>query len=71
MSKLLEEVVEVVPSFSEIVEECEILNSFYIESRYPPEMPDYTKEDILKALHAAEKVRNLFQKVVLGGEEKE
>lgn len=46
------------------VAECELLNSFYLESRYPPEIPDYTKEDILTALHAAEKVRSLLKTVV-------
>ncbi len=65
LQKLYKEVVKYFPKLEGIKEECKLLNSFYIESRYPPDIPDYTKEDILKTLHAAEKVRDYFHNTIL------
>lgn len=72
LQKLLNEVAKYYPNFVNFENECKILSAFYIESRYPPNVPDYTREDILVAFSAAEKVRNFFrEKVVIGEEEKE
>jgi HEPN domain-containing protein len=44
-------------AFSEIEEECNFLNRFYIDTRYPVHWPaNYRKEDALKAQTAAKKI---------------
>ncbi len=72
LQKLLKMVIKLFPDFQIFEKECLLLNSFYIESRYPPDIPNYTKVQILIAFKAAERFRNFFrEKVVIGEEEKE
>lgn len=66
LQKLLNEASKINPEFVNFKIECQTLNGFYVESRYPPDIPDYTKDEILTALHAAENVRNFFKKNILG-----
>jgi HEPN domain-containing protein len=45
------------PEFKELKEECILLNTAYIETRYPVHWPtQYTKETAVEAHHAASKI---------------
>jgi len=44
LPKLLDECVKINPSLEKLRDACELLAGFYIESRYPPDIPDYTKK---------------------------
>lgn len=57
LSLLLDECVKINPDLELIRDACETLSGFYIETRYPPDIPDYTKEDIEKAFEAAKQVK--------------
>lgn len=55
------------PALSSLNNECEFLNTFYIETRYPVHWPtDYTKERALQAKQStqkiAESIKNLLAK---------
>lgn len=55
--KLLNECKKISPDFSVLEEECVLLNEYYIETRYPLDMPvDYSKREARKALAAAEHI---------------
>lgn len=43
-------------NFSQLEKDLEMLNAYYIETRYAPEPIDYTKEQAKEALEAAQKV---------------
>jgi HEPN domain-containing protein len=46
-------------SLQALIDDCRILNRFYIDTRYPVHWPsNYTKEEALKAKTAAEHIRN-------------
>lgn len=50
-------------SFEALGEECEYLNTFYVESRYPVHWPtDFSRTEAQKAAQAAEKIRSLVKK---------
>ena len=65
LPKLLDECIRFAPKLEELRDACELLSGFYIEVRYPPDIPDYTKEEIEEAFAAAtlvrEKIRSLTQ----------
>ena len=47
------------PSLQVLVDDCRMLNRFYIDTRYPVHWPsNYTKEEALKAKTAAEHIRD-------------
>lgn len=43
---------------------CELLTGFYVETRYPPDIPDYTQEEIKDAFEKAKLVKEAIQTVV-------
>lgn len=46
-----------------IKKEATVLNRYYIETRYPVEIPqEYSKKEIQKALDIAEKIFQLIEK---------
>ncbi|MBU0630951.1 MAG: HEPN domain-containing protein [Candidatus Margulisbacteria bacterium] len=54
------------PTFSNILEETRILNTFYIDTRYPVHWPaEVSKEEALKALEAARKIKEFVEKLLL------
>lgn len=65
LPKLLDECIKFAPELEELRDACELLSGFYVEVRYPPDIPDYTKEEIEEAFAAAtlvrEKIRSLTQ----------
>lgn len=55
--KLLNECKKILPDFCDMEEECILLNDYYIETRYPLDMPaDYSKKEAREALSAAESI---------------
>lgn len=64
LTKLLDECVKIEVSFEKIRDECELLTGFYTETRYPPEIPEYSKEEAREALRAAEKVVNFVEELI-------
>jgi hypothetical protein len=39
---------------------CEILSGFYIESRYPPDMPEYSKAELADAFSKAKTIKEII-----------
>jgi len=55
--KLLNECKKISADFGELEEECILLNDYYIETRYPLDMPvDYSKKEAREALTAVEDI---------------
>ena len=51
------------PELIILEDDCKILNGFYIDTRYPVHWPiQYTKEEALKAMKAAEHIRGHIRK---------
>ncbi len=53
---LLDKISEIENVESEIYKYCEILNDFSIEIRYPGEIIEPTKEEVIEAIEATEKI---------------
>jgi HEPN domain-containing protein len=50
------------PELSELTADCNLLNRFYIDTRYPVHWPtDYTKDKAIQAQVAAERIRAAIQ----------
>lgn len=48
-----------------LLDDCKVLNRFYIDTRYPVHWPtQYTKEEALKAKHAAEHIRDVVKAIL-------
>jgi len=58
LSQLLQYCLKFNPSLKNLEENCEILNKYYIESRYPPSAPrDYPKQEVKQAISFAQEVQ--------------
>lgn len=64
LSKLLDECTKIDPQLEQLRDACELLIGFYIESRYPPDIAEYTKGEILKAFKQAELVKETIEKLL-------
>ena len=53
LPKLLYECIKINPHLEILQDACEIISGFYIETRYPPDMPEYSKEEIAEAFNKA------------------
>lgn len=52
-------------SFLSLLEECEFLNPFYIDTRYPVHWPtNYTREKTLKARDATKRIAEIIKEVL-------
>jgi len=50
------------PGLQILLDDCKLLNRFYIDSRYPVHWPtEYTKEEALKARTATEHIRDVIK----------
>jgi HEPN domain-containing protein len=50
-------------AFEALAEECEYLNTFYVESRYPVHWPtDFSRREAENSSQAAEKIRSLVKR---------
>jgi len=61
LPKLLSECTKIDRKLERLMDSCEILTGFYVEVRYPPDIPDYTKDDILQAFKAAKLVKETVE----------
>lgn len=64
LPKLLDECIKVNPSLENLRDSCELLTGFYVESRYPPDIPDYTKEEILEAFEKGKVIKEEIEKLI-------
>ncbi len=64
LPKLLNECVKINAEFEDLRDACELLTGFYVESRYPPDMPQYSKEEIIEAFRNAQLVKGKIEKTV-------
>ena len=50
------------PSFEQLLEDCEYLTIYYVETRYPVHWPTrYSRKETEKALQSASRIRNLVK----------
>ena len=53
------------PSFEELREDCEYLNPFYVETRYPVHWPAiFSNEEAQKSFQSAERIRLMVKKCI-------
>lgn len=64
LTLLLDECLKYEQKLKNIQDACELLTGFYIETRYPPDIPNYTQEDILTAFENAKQVKETFEQIV-------
>lgn len=64
LTKLLDNCTKIKPELEELRDICELLTGFYIETRYPPDIPEYTKEEIGEAFAGARKVRETIEELI-------
>lgn len=62
LPKLLDECVKLRSELENLRDACELLTGFYVESRYPPDIPEYTKEEIQQAFEKARLVKEAIEK---------
>ena len=62
LPKLLDTCKKIDSELEDLREACELLTGFYIEARYPPDIPDYSKKDIEVAFDNAEIVKDGIEK---------
>lgn len=61
LSLLLKICLKKEPSLDILIEECEYLNAFYIETRYPVSWPtNFSYDETLKAYKASDKIRSVI-----------
>ena len=65
LPKLLDECIKLNPELEKLRDMCELLTGFYIDTRYPPDMPNYTKEDIQQAFIQAKLVKNTIEALLI------
>ena len=58
LTKLLDECVKIKSELEKLRDACEVLTGFYIEVRYPPDIPEYTKAEIQEAFDNATRVKD-------------
>ena len=61
LPKLLDECIKINPGLKKLRDACELLAGFYIETRYPPNIPDYTKKEIEQAFEKAKIVKETIE----------
>jgi HEPN domain-containing protein len=64
LPKLLDECVKIDSSLEKIRDACELLTGFYTEVRYPPDIPDYTKDEILEAFNNAKSIKEVVELLI-------
>ena len=64
-SKVVNEWLNKESSLLHLLEECEFLNAFYIDTRYPVHWPtNYTKEKAFKAKDATQKIAEAIKEML-------
>lgn len=65
LPKLLDACIKIDPKMESLRDACELLTGFYIESRYPPDIPNFTKKEIFEAFTNAEKVKDTIETSII------
>jgi HEPN domain-containing protein len=60
LPKLLYECIRINSRLEVLQDACEILSGFYIETRYPPDMPEYSKAELADAFAKARKIKEII-----------
>lgn len=63
LPRLLDECVKINSNLENLRDACELLSGFYAETRYPPDIPKFTKEEITKAFNDAKSVKNTIETI--------
>ena len=63
LPKLLDECVKIDSSLDSLRDACELLTGFYTETRYPPDISDYTKEEITEAFNMAKLIKEEIESI--------
>ncbi len=61
LPKLLDECVKLEPKLESLRDVCELLVGFYVEVRYPPDIPEYTKGEMFEAFNSARLVKETIE----------
>ena len=61
LPKLLDECVKIDSGLEKLRDACELLSGFYIETRYPPDILDYTRGEISEAFAQAKLVKETIE----------
>lgn len=61
LPKLLDECVKINPKLEELRDACELLAGFYIEARYPPDIPKYTEDEVRQAFEQAKTIKEIVE----------
>lgn len=61
LPKILGECVKINPDLEGLRDACELLTGFYSETRYPPDIPDYLKEEVSEAFEQARLVKETIE----------
>ncbi len=61
LPKLLDECIKVNSKLAILRDSCELLAGFYVETRYPPNIPNYVKEDLTDAFVKAKLVKDTIE----------
>lgn len=64
LPKLLDECIKINNNLENLRDACEILTGFYTEVRYPPDIPDYTKDEILEAFNNAKLIKETIELLI-------
>lgn len=64
LPKLLDECVKVDPELENLRDACELLTGFYVETRYPPDIPNYTKQELRQAFENATLVKETIESAI-------
>jgi len=53
LPKILDDCVKINQDLEKLRDACELLTGFYVETRYPPDIPEYTKGEISESFEKA------------------
>jgi HEPN domain-containing protein len=60
---LLKKCIEKTPGFAELADECDLLATFYVETRYPVHWPaTFAEGDAEQAYRAADRIRSVIRR---------
>lgn len=65
LPKLLDECIKINPDLEKLRDACELLTGFYVEVRYPPDIPDYTQEEMKDAFEKARLVKETIENLII------
>ena len=64
LPKLLGECIKFNSDLEKLRDACELLTGFYTEVRYPPDIPDYTKDEIFESFNNTKLIKETIEPLV-------